>query len=77
MLTLFRFLCFFRSGVQFSCGQMRHVAIANVMYGQQEILLLDETTSALNNETEKNTNQVYSVSLDRTLIVIAHLIKCN
>lgn len=56
---------------------MRHVAIANVMYGQQEILLLDETTSALNNETEKNTNQVYSVSLDRTLIVIAHLIKCN
>ena len=49
--------------------------IARALYNNPEVLVLDEATSAFDNETEeKIMEEIYNVSENKTLIVIAHRI---
>ena len=59
-------------GILLSGGQRQRVGIARALYGESEILVLDEATAALDNETEKRVSEAISaLSGKKTLIMIA------
>jgi ABC-type multidrug transport system fused ATPase/permease subunit len=54
-------------------GKRQHIAIACALYGNPEILVLKEATSALNVQTEaKIMEEIYTICKNKTLMVIAH-----
>ena len=56
-----------------SGGQKQRVAIARAFYHQREVLVLDESTSALDTETENEIlSEINRLKGQKTLIVIAH-----
>lgn len=60
-------------GVKFSGGQGQRVAIARALYFNPEILILDEATAALDNETEQALMEGIEALLGKkTLIIVAH-----
>lgn len=60
-------------GIRLSGGQKQRVAIARALYDDPKLLVLDEATSALDNETESIImDEIYDVSADKTLLIIAH-----
>lgn len=60
-------------GIMLSGGQKQRIAIARALYDNPKVLVLDEATSALDNETEEEImKEIYDVSKDRTLIIVAH-----
>jgi ATP-binding cassette, subfamily B, bacterial PglK len=60
-------------GVRISGGQRQRVAMARAFYNERDVLVLDESTSALDTKTEREiVDEIGRLKGDRTMIVIAH-----
>ncbi len=60
-------------GVRLSGGQRQRVGIARALYHEREILVLDEATAALDNETESLVSDaIKALGGTKTIIIIAH-----
>lgn len=59
-------------GAGLSEGQMQRLAIARAIFSESPILLLDESTSALDGETEKRLLENLKQLTDKTVIIVTH-----
>jgi ATP-binding cassette subfamily C protein len=60
-------------GVRLSGGQRQRVGIARALYHNPQVLVMDEATAALDNETETGVMAaVEQLSGEKTLLIIAH-----
>lgn len=60
-------------GVRFSGGQRQRIAIARALYSNPDILVMDEATAALDNETETAVMEsIEALKGKKTIIIIAH-----
>lgn len=69
-------------GVRLSGGQRQRIGIARALYKKAEVLVLDEATSSLDNETEGEViGGIDELSADVTILMVAHrlttLKNCN
>ena len=70
------------SGINVSGGQKQRIGIARALYNNPEILVLDEATSSLDDNTEKNVmKSIYKLKGEKTILIVAHrlstLDKCD
>ncbi len=70
------------SGFQLSGGQKQRIALARALYGSPSLLILDEGTSALDQETEGQVlEEILALSRDTTVLMVTHrpsiLSKCD
>ena len=60
-------------GIRFSGGQKQRVAIARALYNNPDILVLDEATAALDNDTEAAVMEaIEALHGQKTLVIVAH-----
>ena len=60
-------------GVKVSGGQKQRIGLARALYNNPKVLVLDEATSSLDLETEKQImEEVYTASKECTLFIITH-----
>ena len=60
-------------GIRLSGGQRQRISIARALYGDPEVMILDEATAALDNDTEAAImDSINSLHGKKTLIIIAH-----
>ena len=59
-------------GKGLSEGQMQRLAIARAVFSDSPVLLLDESTSALDGETEKRLLNNLREMTDKTVIIVTH-----
>lgn len=69
-------------GIQLSGGQRQRIGIARALYHNPNILIFDESTAALDTQTEREVmKSIYKLNKDKTIIIIAHrtstLEKCD
>ena len=61
------------SGINFSGGQLQRIAIARALYKKSQLLILDESTNALDNQNEENFFKfLKSLKKRVTIIIISH-----
>ena len=60
-------------GVRLSGGQRQRIGIARALYSDPEILVLDEATSSLDNDTEKSVmDAIQGLQGSKTMLIVAH-----
>ncbi len=60
-------------GVMVSGGQKQRIAIARALYLDPEIIVMDEGTSALDQETEQEImKEIVEISAGKTLVIVTH-----
>lgn len=60
-------------GIRLSGGQRQRIGIARALYKQADVIIFDEATSSLDNETEQAVMQaIEGLSDDLTILIIAH-----
>ena len=62
------------SGKNLSGGQKQRIIIARALYNEAQVIILDEATAALDNQTEAEVNQTVNSlrGTGVTIIIIAH-----
>ena len=62
-------------GVKLSGGQLQRIGIARALYFEPKLLVFDESTSALDGQTERVImDSIDNLSKEKTIIIIAHRI---
>lgn len=59
-------------GAGLSEGQLQRLAVARAIFSRRPVLLLDESTSALDEETEKQLLDNLRTMTDRTVLIVTH-----
>ena len=59
-------------GAGLSEGQMQRIAIARAIYANRPILVLDESTSELDEETEKKVLSNLREMTEKTVLIVTH-----